>query len=501
MSEKNELTNGPSSAGAPERPALCEILLADCVERLTAGESVDLEALRREHPDLAEELIEQLRLFQIVAEDSPMPVPIGTLGDYTLRRQIGRGGMGVVYDAWQNSVERQVALKVLPAGLAADGKAFLRFMREARTAAQLRHRNIVGVYGMGQEENTPYYAMEYVEGETLAKVLERIRGADPGAETPFGKRDGLVYFGRLADAFADVADGLQHAHSKGVIHRDIKPSNLILDREGVLRILDFGLARIEGQESLTVSGDFVGTPRYMSPEQAQRREIQVDHRTDIYSLGATMYELLTLRPPFLGKDHTDTLSQIIERDPVEPRRIQPRVPQDLESIVLKCLEKDVRDRYGTAEALAQDLRRFVRGDFVEARPPERWKKWRRWIVRKRRSIALAAAFVLTLSFCGLAVHFYIESKRKTEAILGATSATVADPVGLLKQIFETVGAEEAAGKLWTLLDQGGQDDSLWTIWLGLTLGDLERSPSELLEKVRSVGPHSEGSGGRARSGS
>ena len=225
------------------------------------------------------------------------PPPLGTLGDYTLRRQIGRGGMGVVYDAWQNSVERRVALKMLPAGVAVDNKAFVRFMREAKTAAQLNHPHVVHVYGLGIEEHTPYFAMEYVEGQTLAEILSdefssrtvgfqaRHSGQEhedgglgsPPSDGPLLLRDPIA----LAAAFADVADGLQHAHSRGVIHRDIKPSNLILDPEadrggrakGRLRILDFGLARLEGQESLTFSGDIVGTPLYMSPEQARRRAI------------------------------------------------------------------------------------------------------------------------------------------------------------------------------------------------------------------------------------
>ncbi len=187
--------------------------------------------------------------------------------------------------------------------------------------------------------------MEYVEGETLAQVIVRVKDAEPEAETPFGAKDDVAYFHNMAKAFADVADGLQHAHSKGVVHRDIKPSNLILDGEGRLRILDFGLARLEGQESLTLSGDLMGTVLYMSPEQAMAKRIPLDHRTDVYSLGATMYEMLTGQPPFRGKDQHDTLSQIIVRDPRSPRQLNTRVPKDLETIVLKCLRKDSGERY------------------------------------------------------------------------------------------------------------------------------------------------------------
>ncbi len=186
------------------------------------------------------------------------PRPLGTLGDYTLRRQIGRGGMGVVYEAWENSLDRRVALKVLPPGIAADARSSTRFLREAQIVAKLSHPQIVPVHATGINDATPWYAMEYVDGETLAQILTRLKDVEPEAETVFGKKDRPGYFEKLAEAFADVADGLQHAHSKGVVHRDVKPSNLILDSAGKLRILDFGLARLEGQESLTLSGDLMG---------------------------------------------------------------------------------------------------------------------------------------------------------------------------------------------------------------------------------------------------
>ncbi len=373
-----------------------EELLSRYVDRLNAGEMLDAEKILAEHPDDGPELVERLEAFQAVCPSPRHASALGTLGDYTLRRQIGRGGMGVVYDAWQNSLDRQVALKVLPAGIAADSRAFMRFMREAKTAAQLQHQNVVAVYGMGVEANTPYYAMEFVDGETLAHVVAKLKSAEPESPTPFGRKDGAGYFEELAHAFADAADGLQHAHAKGVIHRDIKPSNLILDRERRLRILDFGLARQEGQESLTASGDVIGTVNYMSPEQAQVKKIAVDHRTDIYSLGATLYEVLALRPPFKGKDHHDTLTQIIAREPTPLRTLNARVPRDLETIVLKCLRKEPADRYGTAEALGQDLRRFARGDAIEARPVTQLERTVHWVRRRRRLLCTAGLFAFLL---------------------------------------------------------------------------------------------------------
>ena len=303
-------------------------MLGEYIDRLNAGEILDRRVICSEYPELAEAILERLEVFQTVGAGADAEKPLGTLGDYTLRRQIGRGGMGVVYEAWENSMDRVVALKVLPSGAAVDDKTFHRFMREARTAGKLSHPNVVPVYGVGLKEHTPYYAMEFVEGETLAQILTRLKEAEPETDTPFGKKDDVRYFHNLAECFADIADGLQHAHSKGVVHRDIKPSNLILDGDGKLRILDFGLARLEGQESLTLSGDLMGTVLYMSPEQAMAKRIPLDHRTDVYSFGATMYEMFTGEPPFRGKDHHDTLSQIIVRDPRSPRQLNAKVPKD-----------------------------------------------------------------------------------------------------------------------------------------------------------------------------
>ncbi len=439
----------PSETGRePDSDRALEQLLAEYIDRLTAGEILDREQILADHPECGTALLEQLETFFELAASPAHQSPLGALGDYTLRRQIGRGGMGIVYDAWQDSMDRRVALKVLPPGVAADSRTFLRFMREAKTAGQLRHPNVVQVHGMGVEEKTPYFAMEYVEGETLAQVLARVRaaegrekekrtilesisrtlgrrsrtnlhpvvdGREPGEAsqtrttlTPSGAN--LAYYYNLAEAFAGVAEGLQHAHGKGIIHRDIKPSNLIIDREGHLRILDFGLAHSEGQESLTQSGDFLGTVLYMSPEQTLAKRIPIDHRSDIYSIGATMYEMLTWRPPFQGKTPQDTISHIILRDPAPPRRLNGRVPRDMETIVLKCLRKDPADRYGTAEALAQDLRRFVRGDPVEARPQPLLQRLARraWRTRQR----LAAGLLVFLLLGSLSLVLAGEYRRK-----------------------------------------------------------------------------------------
>ena len=419
---RDEFFDRSSSGASPGSESPLEDVVAEYVDRLNAGERINPLEILSDHPRTGQQILDQLKTFIDIDSDVSTGSPLGTLGDYTLRREIGRGGMGVVYEAWQNSMRRQVALKVLPVGIAADTKACTRFMREAQTAGKLSHQNIVGVYSTGVEEGTPWYSMEYVRGETLAQILAREKDAAPEEKTALGfPRDDVAYYSTLARCFADVADGLQHAHSKGVVHRDIKPSNLIFDGERdrggsdhilpKLRILDFGLARLEGQESLTLSGDLMGTVLYMSPEQAMAKRIPLDHRTDVYSLGVTIYEAITGRPPFRGRDHAETLSQIIEREPVGVRKLNPRVPRDLETIVLKCLRKDAADRYGTAEALGQDLRRFVRGIPIEARPQSGWKRIVRRAARQRWKIATGAALLLPALAAGVVSWKYFGERN------------------------------------------------------------------------------------------
>jgi tetratricopeptide (TPR) repeat protein len=375
-----------------------ERLLAGYVDRLNAGERLDPAAIMDRHPELGEELLDELEIF-LDLETATESEPLGVLGDYKLLRRLGRGGMGVVYEAHQIALDRRVAVKVLPAGLLADSRAVSRFLREAKAAGRLQHPNIVSVFGMEVQANTPYIVLEYVDGENLAQVLARLRGGVlETAKGPFDTREvNIIYCGKVAEAFAAVAEGLAHAHAKGVVHRDIKPSNLILDREGRVRILDFGLARLDAGETLTASGDFLGTPLYMSPEQARSPRTSLDHRTDIYSLGATLYEMLAWHPPFEGEHYQETLSHVLLRDPPPMRRSSPRIPADIETIVLKCLEKNSADRYQSADALAADLRRFVRGDPIEARPPGVVELVLRRAARHKRRLVLA--FVL----CGLSV--------------------------------------------------------------------------------------------------
>jgi serine/threonine protein kinase len=349
------------------------------------------------------------------------------LGDFAIGREIGRGGMGVVYEALQVSLNRKVALKVLSTTLGLTTRAVQRFQNEAEAAAKLHHTNIVPIYAMGEESGTHFYAMELIEGPSLDQVLRQLRQTSVGtgaatatrpatpdpspldATGPCGDRPGSsshgtgltssslnsggAYFDTVARMMADVADALHHAHQQGVIHRDIKPSNLLLSTAGRLSVNDFGLARMLEQPGMTVTGEIVGTPLYMSPEQIAAGRVPLDHRTDVYSLGATLYELLTLQPPFEAERRDQLLAQIIQKEPRPPRKVNSKVPVDLETICLKAMDKDPDRRYQTTGQMAEDLRRYVNRFAILARRASTVARLRKWV---KRNPSLAAALTVVL---------------------------------------------------------------------------------------------------------
>lgn len=372
------------------------------------------------------------------------------LGDFEVLRELGRGGMGIVYEARQVSLKRRVALKVL-GGAGLTAKSVQRFHREAEAAAKLHHSNIVAVFATGEENYICFYAMELIDGPSLDQVIKRIKhsggsqapvdqqlaltadlpSADsiqtspnladdsaPGSSAALGRsalRPGSCYFDDVARLMADVADALDYAHKNSVIHRDIKPSNLLLSPEGRLSINDFGLARILEEPGMTTTGEFIGTPAYMSPEQVTAGRVPLDHRTDVYSLGATLYELLTLQPPFAGESREQVLAQILHKDPRPPRKENRRVPLDLDTICVKAMEKDPDRRYQTAGEMADDLRRFVNRHAISARragPAIRLKKW----VRRRPALAaaLAVAIVALGAALGFAYYAYLANLRSQQ---------------------------------------------------------------------------------------
>jgi eukaryotic-like serine/threonine-protein kinase len=333
---------------------------------------------------------------------------LGQLGDFRLVREVGRGGMGVVYEAEQISLRRRVALKVLPFASAIDPRQLLRFKNEAAAAAHLRHENIVPVHAVGCERGVHYYAMQFVEGQSLAALIAEMRRAkDAPKPNPAGSMvpaarlstdrnaGGPAHFDWVAGLGRQAALALEHAHQTGVVHRDVKPGNLLLDPRGQLWVADFGLALVAGDGGLTLTGELPGTLRYASPEQALGRRGVVDHRSDVYSLGATLFELLTLRPPFDGRDRHELLQQIADDLPPAPRSIDPAVPAGLETIVLKALRKDPTDRYATAQALADDLQRFLDRRPVLARRPGLSERFRMW-ARRHPAALLACAVALLL---------------------------------------------------------------------------------------------------------
>ncbi|MEQ8766256.1 MAG: protein kinase [Planctomycetota bacterium] len=275
-----------------------------------------------------------------------------SLGDYDLVREIGRGSMGIVFEARQRKLNRRVALKVLPPNLTLTERAVQRFRREAESVAMLDHPGIVPIYDASTVEGTYFYAMRFIDGESLAAWSAGEPDRDPR---------------QIARWIACSAAALHSAHEQGVLHRDIKPGNLLIDRKGEVHLTDFGLARIEKGATLTESGALVGTPVYMSPEQISGERDDVDRRTDVYSLGVTMYELLTGSAPFKGKNTQALLRNILEKEPKRPRRYLPSIPEDLEAITLKAMEKSPESRYPSADELAADLRRYLQGESIEAR--------------------------------------------------------------------------------------------------------------------------------------
>jgi tetratricopeptide (TPR) repeat protein len=360
------------------------------------------------------------------------------LGDFEIVRELGRGGMGVVYEARQTSLNRRVALKLLGPGLGLTPRAVNRFRREAEAAAKLHHTNIVPVYATGEQNGSHFYAMELIDGPSLDAVIRQLRSdakqpapaapsggnntnayvpADPLATTPSAAPSGgssAAGFDRIAGMIADVADALHHAHQNGVTHRDVKPSNLMLSADGRLSVTDFGLARMLEQPGMTVTGEFVGTPAYMSPEQITAGRIPVDHRTDIYSLGATLYEILTLRPPFAADGRDKLLALVIQKDPPPPRSVDAKIPRDLDTICLKCLEKDPDRRYATAKELADDLRRYVNRFAISAKRTGPLGKVRKWAARNP---ALSAAAVLALLALGAAGFFAWRSHEHEQELM------------------------------------------------------------------------------------
>jgi tetratricopeptide (TPR) repeat protein/tRNA A-37 threonylcarbamoyl transferase component Bud32 len=314
------------------------------------------------------------------AEPGEVAVVVPTLPGYEIICELGRGGMGVVYKARQLKLNRLVAIKMILAGEHAGRVALERFCREAEAVARLQHPNIVQIHEVGEHRGLPYFSLEYVEGGSLAQQLTRPRSARQAAEL-----------------IEKLARAVHAAHEHGVIHRDLKPANVLLTADGTPKITDFGLAkRLDGESDQTQTGTIMGTPSYMAPEQAAGKVKDVGRSTDVYALGAILYELLSGQPPFKAATPLDTLRQVLHEEPLIPNRLKAGVPRDLETIALKCLNKDCHRRYPTAAALADDLRRFLAGEPILARPIGSAERLWRWCQRNPKLAVAVAAIGLLL---------------------------------------------------------------------------------------------------------
>jgi serine/threonine protein kinase len=456
---------------AGERPTLQEYLdryphWADDIRELFPA-MAEIERVKGEHPPVADR-----------AADEPSP-PLQRLGDFRVIREVGKGGMGIVYEAEQVSLGRHVALKVLPRNMLLDAKAKQRFEREAKAAAKLHHTNIVPVFGVGEQDGMPYYVMQFIQGLGLDAVLQELqklqpgnvktgtfrRGAltadnmarslltgsfqanadvegqanespdnaadksavDPGANRSSGApadsrslssssvvlpgagHDGSkakhrkpTYWQSVASIGVQVANALEYAHKQGIKHRDIKPSNLLLDTQGTVWVTDFGLAKADDQQNLTHTGDILGTLRYLAPEAFEGK---TDGKSDVYSLGLTLYEMLAFRPAFDERERNRLIKQVTHAEPARLRKVNRNVPQDLETIVHKAIDKDPRQRYASAAALAEDLHRFIDDEPILARRASSTERLIRW-GRRNPALAAASGFALAAATVVVAISIW-----------------------------------------------------------------------------------------------
>jgi len=424
-----------------------EALAESYLERVRAGERPDISSIAKKHPALADWIRgtfpAMLAMEQMADSDAPsFPDPVGRpvepelpkrIGDYRILREIGRGGMGVVYEAIEESLARRVALKILPGSHLGDEAHRERFLREARAAARLHHAGIVPVFGFGEANGVHYYAMQFIRGQGLDRVIDELRairargdasrggGGTPRAASVAQRlQSGTLRLERPADDLffrsvarigAQVASALDYAHAEGVLHRDIKPSNLLVDAGGGVWVTDFGLATAEGSDPLTRSGDVLGTVPYMAPERFRGWS---DPRSDLYGLGLTLYELLTLRRAFDHADQASLLRKILEESPVPPRRIDPRVPRDLETIVLKAIAREPGERYGSAGALRSDLELFAAGKPIRARRSGAWRRCRLWC-RRNPALASLGAVAVVLSLVVVLVSLRSAHEARSRA--------------------------------------------------------------------------------------
>jgi serine/threonine protein kinase len=369
-------------------------------------------------------------------------------GDYELLAEIARGGMGVVYKARQRSANRIVALKMILGGRLADKDDLTRFATEATAAAGLQHPNIVTVYEVGEVAGQHFYSMQLVEGQTLAQRL---------AAGPLPGRTAARYVRQVARA-------VHYAHRHNILHRDLKPSNIMIDGDDEPKVTDFGLAKRLGDSGQTRTGAVLGTPSYMAPEQAAGKVKEIGPACDVYGLGAVLYELVTGRPPFRAETPLETVNQVLDHDPVPPRLLNPNVEADLETICLKCLEKDPRARYASADALAQDLESYLNGESIKARSFNILDRLNRTLQRSQHDVAFHtwSTMVLIIGVIVLAEHITVFALTQTGQPRGLVMLARACQFALIGVVFWHNRGRR-------LLPTTPAERELWTIWLGYIL--------------------------------
>src|SRR5262245_11268780 len=362
-----------------------EGLCANCVLKSALGNFLDSPVAAGADGGSAENIETNAAAAALSKRSTHAAELLGELGDYELLEEVGRGGQGVVFRARQKSLNRTVALKVISLGQWASKAHLKRFRLEAEAAARLEHPGIVPIHEVGERDGSCYFSMKFVEGGQLDEVARR---------EPMPIR-------RAVELIAKVARTVHYAHEHGILHRDIKPGNILLDQKGEPHLTDFGLARlVESESSVTHTLDVLGTPSYMAPEQATGNNAAVSSATDVYGLGAVIYQLLTGQPPFAGGATYETIKLLLDTEPRQPRLLNPKIDRDLSTICLKCLEKDPKCRYSSALALAEDLECWLRHEPIQARHTGVFARGRKWVRRNPSSALLAASLVALAAAAG-----------------------------------------------------------------------------------------------------